>query len=137
MKPLLILTRIIFVGCFWSIFFLEGIRVIMLRNWRFDIFNNDHWLYAWNKWNDGWVIDDPKEWAFVLIILTFIPVWLCGWAALSMVRWEKIVLKMLRLPWLTFKRGFFRPVKIIAHSAVPNKGIKKRKSRWEVRLFCL
>ena len=53
----------------------------MLRNWRFDIFNAAHWNYAWEKWNDGWVIDDPKEWAFVLIILTFIPLWLTSWAA--------------------------------------------------------
>ena len=133
MKPLIVLTRIMCVGLFWSVFFIEGVRVIMLENWFFDIFQAAHWRHAWNLWASGWVINTPKEWAFVLIILTFIPVWLCGWAALSMVRWEKIVLKMLRLPWLTFKRGFFRPVKIIAHSAVPNKGIKKRKSYKEVR----
>lgn len=34
--------------------FLEGIRVVMLRNWRFDIFNAAHWNYAWeNGTTDG------------------------------------------------------------------------------------
>lgn len=132
MKPLLILTRIIFVGCFWSIFFLEGIRVIMLRNWRFDIFNNDHWLYAWNKWNDGWVIDDPKEWAFVLIILTFIPLWLTGWAALSLIPWGKFFLNISMFPIKAFRNLFYKPVKIIAKSAGAPV-VKKKKSYKEIR----
>lgn len=132
MKPLLILTRIIFVGCFWSIFFLEGIRVIMLRNWRFDIFNNDHWLYAWNKWNEGWVIDDPKEWAFVLIILTFIPLWLTGWAALSLIPWGKIFLNIIMFPIKAFRNLFYKPVKIIAKSAGAPV-VKKKKSYKEIR----
>ena len=61
MKPLIILTRIMCVGLFWSVFFIEGIRVIMLRNWRFDIFQTAHWNHAWNLWLSGWVIDTPKE----------------------------------------------------------------------------
>ena len=73
MKSILITMRIIFIGIFWSIFFLEGIRVILLTNWRFDIFLGRHWRHLQNLWMQGWVIDDPKEWAFVLIILTFIP----------------------------------------------------------------
>ncbi len=133
MKPLVILTRIMSVGLFWSVFFIEGVRVIMLRNWHFDMFQTAHWQHAWNLWLSGWVINTPKEWAFVLIILTFIPLWLSGWAALSMIRWEKVVLKALRLPWTALKRCFFRPVKIIAHSAAPGKGIKKKKSYKEVR----
>ena len=132
MKPLFILTRIIFVGCFWSIFFLEGIRVIMLRNWRFDIFNTAHWNYAWEKWNDGWVIDDPKEWAFVLIILTFIPLWLTSWAALSLIPWGKIILNAVLFPIRAFRNFFYKPVKIIAKSAgVPI--VKKKKSYKEIR----
>lgn len=132
MKPLFILTRIIFVGCFWSIFFLEGIRVVMLRNWRFDIFNAAHWNYAWEKWNDGWVIDDPKEWAFVLIILTFIPLWLTSWAALSLIPWGKIFLNVILFPMRAFRNLFYKPVKIIAKTAgVPV--VKKKKSYKEIR----
>lgn len=132
MKPLLILARIIFVGLFWSVFFLEGIRVIMLTNWRFDIVRSSHWQHAWDLWLSGWVIDDPKEWAFVLIIITFIPLWLTGWAALSLVAWGKLFLAIILFPLKLFNSIFYKPVKIIANSA-SIKSIKKKKSYKEVR----
>lgn len=104
----------------------------MLRNWRFDIFNAAHWNYAWEKWNDGWVIDDPKEWAFVLIILTFIPLWLTSWAALSLIPWGKIFLNVILFPMRAFRNLFYKPVKIIAKTAgVPV--VKKKKSYKEIR----
>ena len=98
MKPLLVLFRIVFVGCLWSIIFTEGVRVIMLENWRFDMFWPLHWVYAWNLWSSGWIIDTPKEWAFILIIISFIPLWLTGWIALSMVAWEKMIAKLIMIP---------------------------------------
>lgn len=132
MKPLLILMRIVLVGIFWSIFFLEGIRVIMLTNWRFDILRSTHWEHAWNLWLDGWIIDDPKEWAFVLIILTFVPLWLTGWAALSMVKWGHLFGWTLALPLKFFNKVFEKPVKIIANTASV-KVVKKKKSYKEIR----
>ena len=132
MKPLLILMRIIFVGIFWSIFFLEGIRVIMLKNWRFDILRKEHWEYAWDLWLSGWIISDAKEWAFVLIIITFIPLWLTGWAALSVVVWEKVFISIVKFPITLIKRIFFQQVKIIA-ATTGNKKIKKKKSYKEIR----
>ena len=131
MKPLLILMRIAFVGVFWSVFFLEGIRVIMLRNWHFDIVRTSHWQYAWDLWLSGWVIDDTKEWAFILIILTFIPLWLTGWAALSMIKWEKGLLWLLKLPMDLIRRYFFQPVKVIATGS--GTRVKRKKSYKEVR----
>ena len=124
--------RIAFVGIFWSIFFLEGIRVILLTNWRFDIFRSTHWEHAWKLWLSGWVIDDTKEWAFVLIILTFIPLWLTGWAALSLIAWEKMFTAIAAFPITAIKKIFFQPVKIIAVSTGVKK-IKKRKSYKEIR----
>ena len=132
MKPLLILIRIAFVGIFWSILFLEGIRVIMLTNWHFDILRIDHWLYAWNLWLSGWVIDDPKEWAFILIILTFIPVWLTGWTALSLIHWGKIFANILMIPLKLFNKIFEKQVKKIASTASV-KVVKKKKSYKEIR----
>lgn len=132
MKPLLILMRIAFVGVFWSVFFLEGIRVIMLRNWHFDIVRTSHWQYAWDLWLSGWVIDDTKEWAFILIILTFIPLWLTGWAALSMIKWEKGLIWLLKLPAELIRRYFFQSVKIIA-KGTGVKAVKRKKSYKEVR----
>lgn len=132
MKPLLILVRILTVGIFWSLFFFEGIRVIMLTNWRFDIFRTDHWLYAWNLWLSGWVIDDAKEWAFILIILSFIPLWLTGWAALSMIKYGKLVERLLAFPLKIFNKLFEKQVKKIANKASV-KLVKKKKSYKEIR----
>ena len=129
MKPLLVLARIIFVGGLWSIVFIEGIRVIVLENWRFDIFWPPHWVYAWNLWQSGWIIDTPKEWAFILILLAFIPLWLTGWIALSLVPWEGIVWRIISLPFKILKKST-APLKMV----VPQTPVVvKKKSYKEVR----
>lgn len=128
MKPLLVLARIIFVGCLWSIIFIEGIRVVMLENWHFDIFWPPHWIHAWNLWSAGWVIDTAKEWAFILIIFTFIPLWLTGWIGLSLIPWEVWFIKLVMMP-VNFVRSFFNPLKIVTKTPV----IVKKKSYKEIR----
>ncbi len=128
MKPLLVLARITFVGCLWSIIFTEGIRVIMLESWRFDIFWPAHWLHAWNLWSSGWVIDTPKEWAFILIIVAFIPMLLTGWIALSLIPWEHFVWKIITYPF-NLIRSIWKPIKIITKQPV----VVKRKSYKEIR----
>lgn len=132
MKPLLIIIRIILVGLLWSVFFMESIRVIMLRNWHFDIVNREHWKIAWDLWTTTWVISEPKEWAFVFIIISFIPLWFTGWIALSMVSWGKFIWFIITLPWRIIKNIFYRPVKIITNSTttVP---VTKRVSYKEIR----
>lgn len=129
MKPLLVLARITFVGCLWSIIFIEGIRVIVLENWRFDIFWPPHWAYAWNLWQSGWVIDTRKEWAFILILITFIPLWLMGWIALSLVPWETILLKIVTFPFKLFKKSVQPIAQVVSGTPV----ITKRKSYKEIR----
>ena len=98
MKSLLVLLRIIIVGALWGIIFTEGIRVIMLCNWHFDIFWPDHWRQAKELWQAGWVVRAPKEWAFVIILVTFFPMLITGWWTLCLVEWEKIIGKVLMLP---------------------------------------
>nr|QIM10279.1 hypothetical protein PlAlph_0330 [uncultured Alphaproteobacteria bacterium] len=132
MKPLLILTRIVLVGLIWSVFFMESIRVIMLRNWHFDILNLDHWNIAWDLWSNSWVISEPKEWAFVLIIISFIPLWFTGWIALSMISWGKVVWFILTLPWKLFKNFFYKPVKIITTNTGVTP-IRRKRSYKEIR----
>ena len=128
MKPLLVLARIVFVGCLWSIIFIEGIRVIMLENWHFDIFWPPHWVHAWNLWSAGWIIDTAKEWAFILIIFTFIPLWLTGWIGLSLVPWESLTIKLVMTP-VKFVRSLFAPLKIVTKTPV----VVKKKSYKEIR----
>lgn len=132
MKPLLVLFRITIVGLLWSIFFIEGIRVILLTNWHFDVFRPTHWLHAWELWSSGWVIDEAKEWAFILIILTAVPVWITVWAALSVVRWEKIFKDISLIPVKIFNYLFGSQVKKIADTAAL-KVVKKKKSYKEIR----
>ncbi len=132
MKPIVIIARVILVGLFWSILFLEGIRVIMLTNWHFDIFSSYHWEYAWRLWLSGWVIDDIKEWAFILIILAFIPLWLSGWAALSMIPWELHFAKLSASPLKIFNKLFETQIKEITNKASV-KVVKKKKSYKEIR----
>ena len=132
MKPLLTLVRNMIVGLCWSIFFIEGVRVIMLRNWRFDIFNSDHWNYAWELWLKGVVIRSPKEWAFILILLTFIPLLLTGWAALCLLPWEEVFRTVFMLPLKLFNKIFAKPVTAIKNTA-SIKAVKKKKSYKEIR----
>ncbi|MBR1903775.1 MAG: hypothetical protein IJ824_01180, partial [Alphaproteobacteria bacterium] len=63
MRSFFVCLRIILVGVLWGIVFTEGIRVIMLCNWHFDIFWPDHWCQAKELWQAGWVVRAPKEWA--------------------------------------------------------------------------
>ena len=132
MKPLLILLRIALVGLFWSIFFIEGIRVILLTNWHFDIFRTAHWLHARNLWLSGWVIDEPKEWAFILIIFSAIPVWVTVWAALSTIHWEKLF----SAAWaflLKLLRRLFNPSDIELASSPAVVSVSKKPSYKQIR----
>ena len=132
MKPLLIIIRVIVVGLLWSVFFMESIRVIMLRNWHFDIVNREHWQIAWDLWTTTWVISEPKEWAFVFIVISFIPLWFTGWIALSLVSWGKFIWFIITLPWNIVKNIFYHPVKIITNSTTTTP-VTKRVSYKEIR----
>jgi len=111
---------------------MESIRVIMLRNWHFDILNLDHWQIAWDLWSNSWVISEPKEWAFVLIIISFIPLWFTGWIALSLVSWGKFIWFIVSLPIKLFKNFFYKPVKIITTNTGVTP-IRRKRSYKEIR----
>ena len=131
MKPLLVFARIIIVGCLWSIVFIEGIRVIMLCNWHFDIFWPDHWQQFFDLWKAGWEISAPKEWAFILILITFFPMLITGWWTLCLVSWEDIIADILMLPVKLYRRFIKAPINVITTN---NKyGVVKRKSYKQIR----
>ena len=132
MKPLFILLKIVIVGLCWSIFFIEGVRVILLTNWHFDIFRTAHWRHAWNLWTSGWVIDAPKEWAFILIIFTAVPVWITVWAALSSIHWKKIFTTLSAIPLKFISKFLGNQVTKITNTAAV-KVVKKKKSYKEIR----
>ena len=104
----------------------------MLRNWHFDILNLEHWKIAWDLWSSSWVISEPKEWAFVLIIISFIPLWFTGWIALSLISWGKIFWRLISFPHKLFKNFFYKPVKIITTNTGVTP-IRKKRSYKEIR----
>lgn len=131
MKSLLVFLRIIIVGILWGIVFTEGLRVIMLCNWRFDIFWPDHWRQAIALWKAGWVVRAPKEWAFVLLIITYIPMLLTGWWTLSLVAWEEIIWKIITLPYTLYCKLIKSPINTL--STGNHYGVVKRKSYKQIR----
>jgi hypothetical protein len=103
----------------------------MLCNWHFDIFWADHWRQARDLWKAGWVVRAPKEWAFVIILITFFPMLITGWWTLSMVAWEKIIYDILVSPIKLYQRFVKAPINVITTN---NKyGVVKRKSYKQIR----
>ena len=128
MKSVLVFLRILIVGCLWGIVFTEGIRVIMLCNWHFDIFWPDHWHQFATTWKAGWVPRAPKEWAFIILIVVFFPMLITGWWTLCMVAWEEIIWKILKLPFTLYNK-YFGNTSLSSISAGNNRyGVVKRKS---------
>ena len=131
MRSFFVCLRIILVGVLWGIVFTEGIRVIMLCNWHFDIFWPDHWRQAKELWQAGWVVRAPKEWAFVIILATFFPMLITGWWTLSLVAWERIIYQILLLPVSLYRYFIKKPINVITTN---NKyGVVKRKSYKQIR----
>ena len=131
MKSLLVFLRIIIVGILWGIVFTEGFRVIMLCNWHFDIFWPDHWRDLRTLWKAGWVVKAPKEWAFVLLLITYIPMLITGWWTLSLVAWERIIWKIITFPYTLYCKLIKSPINTI--STGNQYGVVKRKSYKQIR----
>ena len=131
MKSLLVFIRIIIVGLLWGIVFTEGIRVIMLCNWHFDIFWPDHWRQLKELWQAGWTVRAPKEWAFVILLFTFIPMLITGWWTISLVAWEELIYKLFTSPVSLYKKFFKSPVSVI--NTTNKYGVVKRKSYKQIR----
>lgn len=127
------LLRITLVGIIWSVLFIEGIRVILLTNWHFDIFRSTHWTHAWNLWRSGWVIDEAKEWAFIIIILTAIPAWATVWTALSIINWEKLFSNIWNFLIELVKKIFVLPLLKLSAPSVQTKVIKKNSTIKDAR----
>ncbi len=103
MKPLLIILKTLFIGCLWSIIFIDGLRVVLLINWHFDICLREHWRLLGQKWNSGAPIS-KSELAFFLIIVCSIPMWTAGWIGLCAVKWGKFFKKMFMWPVYLYRK---------------------------------
>ena len=124
MKPLLIILKTLLIGCLWSIVFIDGIRVVLLVNWHFDIFFKEHWALLSYKWNSGAPMS-RSELGFLLIIVSSIPLWLAGWVGLCLVKWHRF-----------FKQVFFSPLYLYRKLTLKTKPpvvVKKKSINEEVK----
>ena len=103
MKPLIIILKTLIVGYLWSIVFIDGIRVVLLINWHFDIFLSEHWRLLSYKWNSGAPMTN-SELGFFMIIASSIPLWLAGWVGLCLVKWERLLKKVFLSPLYLFRK---------------------------------
>ncbi len=103
MKPLIIILKTLLVGYLWSIIFIDGIRVLLLINWHFDILLSEHWHLLGYKWNSGAPISN-SEIGFFIIIVSSIPLWLAGWVGLCLVKWESFVKKVALSPLYAYRK---------------------------------
>jgi len=101
-----LLIRVIIVGIVWTIVYGVVGRTLIYSIWGFDPAYNRHWIFLWQMWQDGWVIDTTPEWIFLFVILLFIPVWLIGWLLLSKVKWGQILWNLCKAP-LSFLRHIY------------------------------
>ena len=131
MKSLIVFARIFIVGCLWCIVFTEGIRVIMLCNWHFDIFWPDHWRQLWTLLKAGWSPHAAKEWAFFILLITFFPMLITGWWTLCLIAWEDIIYQIISLPVVLYRRFVKKPINVLTTNNP--YGVVKRKSYKQVR----
>lgn len=124
MKPLLIIIKTLIIGYLWSIIFIDGIRVLLLINWHFDIFLKQHWSLLSVKWNSGAGVSN-SELGFFLIVVSSIPLWLAGWVGLCLVKWQRML-----------KRIFFSPLYLYRKLTLKTKPpvvVKKKSVTEEVK----
>lgn len=104
MKIIKAIARLLFIACIWSVGYAYWYRTLLMRLWQFDPIQIRHWTYVITLWRRGWVIRQPNEWAFVILLFSFIPLWFIGWALLSSVSWWKLTKFILLLPFRPFRR---------------------------------
>ncbi len=103
MKPLLIILKTLIIGYLWTIVFIDGIRVVLLINWHFDIFTGEHWQLLKEKWNSGEAVS-RSEIAFFLILVSSVPLWLAGWVGLCLMKWESWLKKIILSPVYLYRK---------------------------------
>lgn len=103
LKPLIIILKTLIVGYLWSIIFIDGLRVVLLINWHFDIFLKEHWLLLGEKWNSGEPIT-ASEVGFFLIIVSSIPLLFAGWIGLCLVKWKRFFKHVIYSPLYLYRK---------------------------------
>ena len=114
MKIIFAISRVFFILFIWTSGYFFWLQRLMLKLWGFNPMSKQHWLYIWNEWQNGWVIESGREWFFIFALFAMIPVWLTGGALLCTVPWIK---------W--FKIILMFPIRLIRSKIKERKKEKK------------
>lgn len=90
-KGRLHLTCLLFSGILSLVVYFFLMRAVFIAGWNFHIDRYDHWLFAWRKWNAGWVIKNPREILYFTLLVLLIPGWLFTWTITYILPWKKIL----------------------------------------------
>lgn len=89
MKIIFAISRVFFILFIWTIGYFFWLQRFMIAMWGFNPMSKQHWLYIWNEWQNGWVIQSGREWLFIFALFAMLPFWLTGGAILCTVPWLK------------------------------------------------
>ena len=107
------------IGIIWGIFFIGWwIRGAIYRTWGFNIFSKKSWRYISREFEEGWVIQAPGDWAFIIALILIIPLFLLGWWVCYKIHWLKITKASKKIIYATRKK---------TATLSPQKGIKPKK----------
>ena len=121
MKVLAIILKTLLIGYLWSVIFIDGIRVLLLINWHFDLFLKEHWILLRQKWNSGAPISG-SEIVFFIVIISSVPLWLAGWFGLCVVNWKKWLKYIIFSPLYLYRK---LTLKTKAPVVIKKKSIKE------------
>ena len=130
MKIIFTVSRAFFILFVWTIGYFFWFQRFMLTMWGFNPMSKVHWIYIWNEWQNGWVIQSVKEWMFVITLFAMLPVWFTGWAVLCAVPWIKWFKIILLFP-IRFISSKIKERKKEKNAAKPK--ITKKKSSIKLR----
>lgn len=130
MKIIFAVSRIFFILFVWTIGYFFWFQRLMIAMWGFNPMSKIHWIYIWNEWQNGWVIQSVREWLFVIALFAMLPVWFTGWAVLCAVPWIKWFKIILLFP-IRFVLSKLKERKKEKNAARPK--VTKRKSYKQTR----
>lgn len=92
MKKIFKILKAVVVGSLWTFVFVYAADIIMIMIWNFDILNIRHWQVINTFWESGGKIKTGKDYIFVAMLLSLIPLWLWGWRYFYKVSFLKVLL---------------------------------------------
>ncbi len=127
-KKVLNFSKISTLGIIWLVAFLHLYQILGKYRWNFDIMNGKHWHKILVAWQKGWVIDTIEEWAFVLFILSSVPIFFATFAVILKKDTFQMVFNFLKKVFIAILL-----VKIFSKIAERSKAKKKARKKHKIK----